>query len=301
MARQVTCTPRDGGFLLAFNAMASPCEVLIDSEDSALALRVGYTVANEAWRIEDKYSRYNIDSICSVINTQAGQVTPIDEETYLLLQFAQQCFELSQGLFDVTSGVLRKAWHFDGSDNIPTQAEINQLLPFIGFDKVLFDRQTIQMKAHMEIDLGGIGKEYAVDKAMLLATQITTAPLLINFGGDLAVNGPRQQHQPWVVGVEHPSFQVADTQACQPIIVKISHGAIATSGDAKRFLQAGKKRYGHVLNVKTGWPVERSPRSVTIAAPQCTQAGLLATLALLQGEHAETYLTQAGIKHWLIK
>lgn len=301
MKRAVTCRPRDKGYLLAFDAMASSCEVLIDHQDKHLALSVGQKVAKEAWRIEDKYSRYTPNSVCGQLNRDAGKTCSIDHETYLLLQFAQQCYEMSNGLFDITSGILRKAWHFDCSDNIPSQEQIGQLLPLIGWDKLHFNENECTMKPEMELDFGGIGKEYAVDKAMLLASDITPAPTLINFGGDIAVNGPRANNQPWIVGVEHPSLNAATVGQNKSIAVQVSQGAIATSGDAKRYLQVGKKRYGHVLNVHTGWPIDNPPRSVTVAAPKCIQAGLLATLALLQGSQAEQFLTQAEVKHWVIR
>ncbi len=276
--------------------MASPCEVLLDHTDKERAIAIGDAVATEAWRIEDKYSRYKSDSVCGQLNANAGQQCAIDQETFQLLQFAQQCYDISEGLFDITSGILRKAWHFDGSENIPTQTSIDSLMPLIGWQRVTFNSEQYKMLAGMEIDFGGIGKEYAVDKALMLARELTDAPMLINFGGDIAVSGPRAENTPWIIGIEHPSFDEAHV-----VYVKITHGAIATSGDAKRFLQVGNKRYGHVLNVKTGWPVENPPSSITIAAPKCVQAGILATLALLQGENAESYLAMADIQHWIIK
>ena len=296
MKRTVQCLPREGGYNFLFNSMASPCEVLIDCGDKFIAEKVANAVAKEAWRIEDKYSRYNIDSVCGQLNAQAGKACSIDNETYLLLQFAEQCYQMSDGLFDISSGILRKAWRFDGSSNIPTQAAINALLPFIGWSKTSLTASVFQMQAHMEIDLGGLGKEYAVDKAILLARTITEAPVLINFGGDIAVTGPRANNAPWFVGIEHPSLAQQNH-----IMVKIAQGAIATSGDANRFLLHNGKRYGHVLNVKTGWSVENPPNAITVAAPQCIQAGFLATLALLQGEHAEMFLQEQAIKHWSIR
>ncbi len=302
MARQVNCTAREDGYTVTFDAMASPCEVLIDSSDADLAAIVGQEVAKEAWRIEDKYSRYQSNSVCGQLNAKAGQKCAIDQETYQLLQFAEHCYQLSEGLFDITSGVLRKVWQFDGSDNVPSQHEIDEILPFVGWRQVAFDQKYFQMQPNMEIDFGGLGKEYAVDKALMIAAQTVkrlghdNIPLLVNFGGDLAVNGPRRDQSAWLVGVEHPSLEQQSA-----MIVQISHGAVATSGDAKRFLLKHGKRYGHVLNVNTGWPVENSPKSITVAAPQCIQAGLLATLALLQGEDAGTFLHEQAIKHWLIQ
>ena len=294
--RQLNCHPREGGFLLSFDAMASPCELLIDTQDKQLALAAGKIVADEAWRIEDKYSRYKTDSVCGQLNLKAGQTCIIDEETYLLLNFAEQCYQMSDGLFDLTSGVLRKAWFFDCSDNIPTQAQIDKLMPFIGWQKVSFTQDNFMMQESMEIDFGGIGKEYAVDRAMLLVSQLTKVPMLVNFGGDLAVNGPRLNNQAWHIGIEHPSFAKEKT-----VVVTIKEGAIATSGDSRRFLLKNNQRYSHILNVKTGWPVENPPNSISVAAPKCIQAGFLATLALLNGENAESLLTEQEIKFWAIR
>jgi len=295
LLRKVICSAREGGFLLSFHAMASPCEVLIDVYDQVLATLVGNKVAEEAWRIEDKYSRYQKTSVCGQLNLNAGQSSQIDQETFLLLQFAEQCYQISDGLFDITSGVLRKVWRFDCSGNIPSQVAINKVLPDVGWHKVSFDEQNFIMHKNMEIDFGGIGKEYAVDKALLIASELTKAPLLINFGGDLAVNGPRENNQAWHVGIEHPSL--AEDKS---MVVSITQGAIATSGDAERFLLKNGKRYSHILNVKTGWPVENPPKSVTVAAPKCIQAGLLSTLALLQGSSASEFLQGQEIKHWII-
>ena len=82
------------------------------------------------------------------------------------------------------------------------------------------------------------------------------------------------------------------------MIVSLKTGALATSGDAKRYIINNGLRYGHILNAKTGWPIVNAPRSITVAAPQCIQAGILATLALLKEENAEHFLTQQAIKYW---
>jgi len=296
--RKVNCQPREAGFLLSFYAMASPCEVLVDCESQTHALQLGKIAAAEAWRIEDKYSRYQTNSVCGQLNLHAGKSCTIDQETYSLLKFADQCYQMSDGLFDITSGVLRKVWQFDGSDNVPSQAQIQALLPFIGWQKTSLTAQSFYMEKGMEVDFGGLGKEYAVDRALQLINEQTAAPVLINFGGDLAVNKARtdKNHQAWQVGIDHPSF----TQD-KHVLVAMTTGAIATSGDANRFLLKEGQRYSHILNVKTGWPVENPPSAITVAAPQCIQAGFLSTLALLQGENAEQFLTEQDIKFWAIR
>jgi thiamine biosynthesis lipoprotein len=276
--------------------MASPCEVLIETKDKQLAEKIGQVVSEEVWRIQDKYSRYDTTSLCSRLNNSHGQVFSIDHETFQLLTFAHQCFELSDGLFDITSGVLRKAWRFDGSDNLPSESEVTDLLPLLGWHKVTFDESHVILPKGMEIDFGGIGKEYAVDKAIQMIVQHTNAPALVNLGGDLCATSPRKNNQRWQVGIEHPGF--TDKKM---MVVSLLEGALATSGDAKRYLLKAGKRYSHILNAKTGWPIEDAPRSMTVVAPKCIQAGILATLALMQGTDAEKYLDQHEIKYWVIR
>jgi thiamine biosynthesis lipoprotein len=147
----------------------------------------------------------------------------------------------------------------------------------------------------MEIDLGGIGKEYAVDRAAALVRPLSTSCLL-NFGGDLLALGPQAGGAPWRVGIE--SVNAAATAAKH---IDLAVGALATSGDARRFLLKDGKRYGHILDPTTGWPVAGAPRSVTVAAATCTQAGMLATLALLQGERAEAFLEAQGAQFWALR
>ncbi len=300
--RTVILTKCQDGHSLTFHAMASPCEVIIQATDEQLARKLGDIIAHEVWRIEDKYSRYDQKSVCSEINHNAGQTVSIDEETYLLLNFAEQCYQLSDGLFDITSGVLRKVWRFDGSNNLPEKNKIDSHLPYIGWQKIHFDQQQIMLAEGMEIDFGGIGKEYAVDRGIILAKQLTDKPVLVNLGGDLAVTGTRLNDTPWQVAIEHPDIDspkgIIDSNKATDMVISLTSGALATSGDARRYLLNNGKRYGHVLNAKTGWPIENSPRSITVAAPACIQAGILATMALLQGHEAESFLSEQEIKFW---
>ncbi|MDP7592706.1 MAG: FAD:protein FMN transferase [Litorilituus sp.] len=282
---------------ISFNAMASPCEVIVQSTDAKLVGALAQVICTEVWRIEGKYNRYDPKSVCSMINTNAGQTVAIDEETYLLLDFAEQCYQLSDGLFDISSGCLRKVWSFDASDNIPNQADVKKQLKSVGWRKINLNRQSITLQKNMEIDFGGIGKEYAVDRTIRLAKQTTQKPVLVNLGGDIAVTGSRHNNTPWQVAIERPDVDIGDEKSAD-MIVSLYSGALATSGDSRRYLLNGGQRYGHVLNAKTGWPITHAPRSVTVVAPQCIQAGILATMALLQGHQAEQFLSAQDVKFW---
>src|ERR1700685_1293336 len=123
-------------FAAKFTAMASPCEVLLSSTEHGAALALGAMAATEASRIEKKFSRYRDDSITAWIHEHRGTTIAVDEETASLIDFARQCYDLSEGLFDITSGVLRRAWKFDGSDRVPESTLVESLLPLVGFDKI---------------------------------------------------------------------------------------------------------------------------------------------------------------------
>jgi thiamine biosynthesis lipoprotein len=291
--QSVNLEHKQGNWHGTFKAMASPCEVIIETDDPGEAEKILKIVAAEAWRIEQKFSRYRDDNITCKINNARGETVEVDEETARLLDFSDQLFQMSEGMFDVTSGVLRKAWRFDQSDNIPQQHQIDELLPIIGWNKVCWNNPYLTLEPDMEIDLGGIGKEYAVDRCTQLVREASGVSTLINFGGDLAVTRPRNDGAEWTIGrlTSSPTAPVA--------VIKLKQGALATSGDAHRFLVKDAKRYCHVLNPKTGWPVEDPPHTVSVAAPTCIEAGMLSTLALLQGSKAEAFLKAQEVPYWI--
>ena len=272
--------------------MASPCEVLLEALSQAKATAVAEAVAAEAWRIEDKFSRYEDGNIVHRINNAGGKPVEVDDETARLLDFAATLYDLSDGRFDITSGVLREAWLFDGSDRIPDPETVTRVLERVGWHRVDWHAPVLILQQGMEIDLGGIGKEYAVDRCIGIVASQTDVPGLVNFGGDLAVTGPPASRSAWKVGIEGPRADSPDN------ILDLRHGALATSGDARRFLLRDGIRYSHILDPGTGWPIADAPNSMTVVADTCTQAGMLSTLAMLQGAGAEAFLEQQGVRFW---
>jgi thiamine biosynthesis lipoprotein len=278
-------------FSYDFRAMASPCQVLVESQDDALAKQLCEIIHKEVARIEAKFSRYLAGNMCHQINSANGDAISIDEECFRLLSFADTCYQLSDGMFDISSGVLRRAWTFDGGDTLPTQDEIDPLLALTGWHKVKFDLNTVRMAPDMELDFGGIGKEYAASSAAeLCRKKYPDISVLINLGGDIQITRARHDKQAWYVGIENSTD-----------LIPIIEGALATSGDAKRFLYKDGERYSHILNPKSGWPIKGAPASVTTHSSLCIQAGMLATLALLNGENAESFLKDQNVQHWITR
>ncbi|MDX1507376.1 MAG: FAD:protein FMN transferase [Woeseiaceae bacterium] len=277
-----------------FSAMGSPCELLCETRSASEAHALAETVAGEAWRIEDKFSRYIDGNIVDRINSARGAGVVVDDETAGLIDFANLLYGLSGGRFDITSGVLRRVWTFDGSDNIPQESAVLEVMQHVGWDRATWRNPVLSMPAGMQIDFGGIGKEYAVDRAVSLLRGQSTAACLVNFGGDLAVTGQPTSQPGWLVGRE----ALQGLSAMPGGVVRLAAGALATSGDTRRFLVKDGVRYAHILDPTTGWPVLGAPASVTVAAETCVQAGMLCTLAMLKGGDAESFLDEEGVRFW---
>jgi thiamine biosynthesis lipoprotein len=275
--------------------MACPCEVLIETSEESLARHAATIAAQCAWRIENKFSRYRKDNIVHRINTANGAVVSVDEETANLLDFGEALTRISGGQFDLTSGVLRRAWTFDGGDRVPSQATIDELRRHVGWDKVRWSRPDLQMQPQMQIDFGGIGKEYAVDAAArLIEEEVGEVSCVVNFGGDVVVRHPRADGAPWRVGIE-----AAAAPGSALGVVGLRQGGLATSGDSRRYVFAQGRRYSHILDALTGWPICDAVHSITVAAGTCTQAGALSTLAFLKGAQARSFLEGHGARFWL--
>ena len=275
--------------------MACHCELKIWCASAGATELLQLAVAEVA-RIETKYSRYRADSVVSQINRHAGG-TPfqVDDETASLLDFAAQCQAMSAGRFDITSGVLRRAWDFK-AQRPPEQATIAKLLPLVGWQYVHWDRPWFSLtKLGMEIDFGGFGKEYAADRAASVLGAAGAEHALVNLGGDVRLTGPQANGahghgSPWRIGIQHPR------SAHQLIAsIEIKEGALATSGDYERFLIYEGKRYSHLLDPHTGWPVQCA-QSVSVKAPLCVFAGAMASCALLLGDAGLEFLRAQNVE-----
>lgn len=286
----------DAYWKATYVAMASPCEVLVCCDSASEAEEAASLAFHETVRIERKFSRYRKDNVVHAINHGDGAAIPVDEETSRLLSYAARCYELSGGRFDVTSGVLRRAWKFDGGVATPDRQLIESLRRRMGWPRVEFDGERIRLAPGMEIDLGGIGKEYAADRVADALRGRTDGALMVNLGGDVRAVGGARLPAPWTIGIEDPSREGRAIGQ-----VALTDGGVATSGDARRFCYVEGVRLGHILDPRTGWPVAGAPRSVTVVAETCTSAGFLATVAMLHGPEAEAFLEAQDVVHHCIR
>ena len=279
---------------LPFEAMACRCEVVIDGVaalgGAAQVQVLAQRAVDEVRRIEHTYSRYRPDSIVSRINAAAGgKPVECDDETVALLTYAHTLYEASDGLFDITSGVLRRAWDFK-AHRVPSAAELDALRPLIGWPQVQREGKQVRLaRAGMEIDFGGFGKEYAADRAGALLATLGVQHGYVNLGGDMRVLGPKADGRPWMIGIQHPR-KPRELMASIPL----QRGGLATSGDYERFFAADGKRYCHILDPRSGQPVSYW-RTVSVLAPLAVVAGNGSTIAMLMQERGLDFLRASGL------
>ncbi len=277
--------------------MASPCELRLYAHSQGVAEQTAEAAIAEINRIEVKYSRYREDSVLSAINRAAGgDALAIDSETFALLKYADSAYQESGGLFDISSGVLRRAWNFK-SGEVPSKSDIAALLSVLGWPKVELSEGEVRLSRRgMELDFGGFGKEYAVDAAARVCAELGIHHGLIDLGGDIRVLGPHPDGSAWQIGIRDP---------LQPnkakLVLPLKSGALASSGDYERCMVVAGKRYSHILDPRSGWPVQNTFRSLSVVAPLCLLAGTAATVGLLKGaQSAPAWLSELGMPHYWI-
>lgn len=285
-----------------FHAMGSPCEFYAFTSTHNTFKKVVRCVVDEICRLEEKYTRYKPTGITAEINASSGSGKPVlvDDETWYLLNFADVMYQQSDGLFDMTAGVLRRAWDFR-QNTLPKSNVIQDVLPLVGWPSVALENKAIMLPDQgMEIDFGGFVKEYAADKAAQVCRGLGVTSALINLGGDIFVVGPKPDGVGWHVGIRHPRKPEKAM-----FTLRINRGGIASSGDYERYLVNDGQRYCHILNPKTGWSIQPTMSCVTVLADQCLVAGGLSTIAMLKSDqasqsHALDWLCQAGAEYLAI-
>lgn len=276
-----------------FKAMGTPCEIQLFAVSSAAANAAAAAAVADVQRLEARYSRYRADSLLSEINRVAavGGSIQVDDETASLLDYAVTCYDQSESLFDVTSGILRRAWKFD-SGRLPEPSALAALLEKVGWRKVSWRRPVLSFTvAGMEIDFGGVVKEYAADCAATICRSHGVKRGVVNLGGDIRVIGPRGDGSPWRVGIRDPRQRDGLLQT-----LTVYEGAVASSGDYERCMVIDNVRYGHILNPKTGWPV-RHLAAVTVVGDFCVVAGSASTIAMLKEADGVDWLSQLSLPH----
>lgn len=267
---------------LSFPALGTTCEVqyAAPSGDKQAA---DFERAAIAWvnAFEAKYSRFRSDSLVSRINAAAGREwVEVDAEMEGVLKLCDTLHFMTQGILDPTMLPVIRLWNYKAdTPRIPTAAEIDSARALVGWKKVQRAPGKVFLPVTgMALDFGGFGKEYAVDIVAQIAAEQGIKNALVDFGHDLRAMGAPPGRPAWHIGLEDP--QKPGTPAGSMAIVG---KGVASSGDYIRRFVVDGKRYGHIVDPRTGRPVANGCIQATVIASSCLQAGVLSTTAFVLG------------------
>jgi thiamine biosynthesis lipoprotein len=268
----------------SFQAMGTECRVQHDFTSYAEADAFKQQVVAWVREFENEFSRFRPESLINRINDSAGtswvNTTPEAESLFSLCDWF---YWSTNGVFDPAVLPLVKLWDYHAPRRgTPNDDEIADALAHCGWRHVRREKGRIFLpQAGMGLDVGGIGKEYAVDRVFEMGIQRGIRNILVDFGHDLRVHGEPPEGGPWRVGLEDPH----DPGHCWGG-VSVRDRAVATSGDYLRYFTDNGERYGHILDPRTGRPVHNGTSSVSVVSATCTEAGILSTSAFILGGEA---------------
>jgi len=260
--------------------------------------RAAEIVFAEIKRIERILSKYDPASEVSRLNK--NKEVKAGPELLYVLERSRYFWRATDGAFDVTVAPLVDLWGFTDRDfREPSKKEIQKALAAVGMKKIIFKTGNPVVKFMLpetKIDLGAIAKGYAVDCAVAQLKKQGVTSCLINAGGDIYCLGVKSG-TPWQVAIQDPGKKGFQGQ------LALSDKAVATSGDYEQFFSVGGKRYSHILNPRTGYPVQARVASVTIVADDCLTADALATAAMVLGKKKTEKLLKgfAGVTATIIE
>ncbi len=271
--------------------MARPClgtivEITVADKDKPRGIvnRAIKKAFTEIERIDDLLSRFKSESDIGRINADAyNRPTKVSPETISLIEKSIMFSQLSDGAFDITISPLMEIWGFEEKHkkHIPTAEQLKQALDKVGYQNIdiIKEEQSVFLaQPAMSLDLGGIAKGYAVDRAIAVLKQEGIESALVNAGGDIYALGGRDKDKKWQIAVQRPRKK--DTILT---VLEIEDRAVVTSGDYQKYIEIDGRRYSHIINPKSGYPCSEVPASVTVLTEDCVSADALATALFVLG------------------
>jgi thiamine biosynthesis lipoprotein len=281
--------PRESYWLhVSRSAMACRFEITLPQTAQA-GVRVASAALDEVARLEQQLTVFRADSEVSYINEHAAvQAVKVEPALFALLRLCQELSRLTTGAFDITAGPLSRCWGFlRRQGRLPNAEEIAAARLNTGSEKLLLDAETRTIRfaqPGVEINLGSIGKGYALDRvAEQLRGSVRTA-LLSAGSSSMRALGSGERGKGWTVGIRDP--RKLDQRLA---VLRLRNAALATSGNEEQFFEHAGQRYGHILDPRTGWPAE-GVAGVTVVTSSAALADGLATAFYVGGRAlAEAY------------
>jgi thiamine biosynthesis lipoprotein len=278
---------------VSFMGMGTLGSLVVTPAEAARAPAMTAQASALVGELENKLSLFKPGSDLSRLHAKAGEAVEVSPDTLAVVTMSLQASRNTGGAFDLTVGPLMALWGFRGSNaalRVPTEAERRAVLESVGYEHVSVSGRTVRLDGPgIRLDAGGIGKGYAVDRCWE-ALKRSHGRFLMNLGGNMRAAGRPAGNRPWTVGVRHP-FQ-ADAIMGK---MRLEDGmAVATSGHYERFVTIDGVRYAHIMDPRTGCPVQ-GMAGVTVVAPTAAEADVLSTTLFILGpEKGMDLLAQTG-------
>ncbi len=259
------------------------CTVSAGGKNAEAAVNAAFERAAELDALFDYYSD---SSIVSEINNASADVEiGIDADTASVLSMANQISEASGGAFDITIAPVKDLWNFSGEPSVPSSAAIQSALKSVNYNNFTLDSENNFLVKHntfTRIDLGGIAKGYAADEAAKTLKESGVKYALIDFGGNVVTlgNNPKNKNGIWKIGIQKPFAPTGEYSE----IIEVTESAVVTSGIYERNFTENGILYHHILDPKSGYPVENGLSSVTVVHKSSAVADGLATACFVLGE-----------------
>lgn len=262
--------------------MGSRFDFAVIADNKEKANQIIDSAVKEMIRIENLISDWKSSSQVSEINRQAGiKAVKVDQELFDLTKRAIYFSEISGGAFDISYASLDKMWHFDGSmKELPSETEIKKSVAKINYRNIILDSASCRIflkEKGMKISFGSIGKGYASDRGRYVLESLGALGGMVNAAGDLCTWGNNLKHPAWNIAITNP-FDVEDN-VC---IIPMKNQSVATSGSYEKYVEIDGKRYSHIINPQTGYPV-RGLASVSIFGPSVETANGFSTAIMVLG------------------
>ena len=285
----------DSGYRLVMGTIARVVAVAADSTTAKKAIE---SALRQLYSIEDLCSTYKPDSEISRINRNAAkEPVRVSKPTFEVLQKAIEFSKLTEGAFDITVGALTELWHLaDEANSVPGDNELAEARRKVGYEKLILDvnNMTVRFTVDgMKLDAGGIAKGYAIDKAVEAMQTAGAVGGMVDVGGDIrAFGAPPQGKNEWLIGLQDPAETETVLNTDRYLLVlNLTDSAVATSGDYRRFVLIGDKKYSHIIDTKTGYGSDKLA-SVTVIAPNAADADALATAVSVLGQQKALVLIE---------
>lgn len=254
-----------------FKAMTTPCQLQLACANRSLAERLARRIEEETRRFEKKFNFYQAHSwLNRKINQRTGSVIQLDEETAVVLREVRALSQACQGLFDITIGTLKQAYRH--TDTRERELAIAAAQQAVGLHNWWLEGRALHCPNPLtRFDLGGVIKEYAVDRAASLAREHASASL-INFGGDLRVNGRKPDGEPFRIGIRHPQDKQQNIA-----VVALEEQALTTSANYERTLKVGDEEQAHII----GSRLDGEILSATVISDSALKSGIFSTALMI--------------------